>query len=344
MLAILKNRFFLRESRGIRRGFTLVELLVVIAIIGILVSLLLPAVNAARESARRTQCANHLKQVGLAIHSFESAREFLPPSHLDGTGFATWLVLIAPYLEEINFYKESSVTDQYYSLPQHIRETQISVYYCPSRRGPELSEKGDGAPCGFPQQRKNKPGALADYALNGGDHQGMFQNRPYWYATLLDGIGGNGIASLTEGEVEVTGSCPNQKIVRWRGHRKFKNVTDGLSKTFLVGEKYLHPDYSRAKEYGDNSIYNDNHIYNYVRQAGAINGSHNFFIVPSPRHVALPADVAALSANFGSSHTGGRCQFVFCDGSVRALQPTVDGLTLASLAHIADGTVVADLE
>ena len=82
-----------------RRGFTLVELLVVIAIIAILIALLLPAVQAAREAARRTQCTNHLKQVALAVHNFQSARNAVPPAYLSGSGHATCLVLIMPYIE-----------------------------------------------------------------------------------------------------------------------------------------------------------------------------------------------------------------------------------------------------
>src|SRR5262245_20166918 len=88
-----------------RAAFTLVELLVVIAIIGILIALLLPAVQAAREAARRTQCSNNLKQIGLSIQNYYDAHKSLPPSYLSGAGHATWLVLILPFTEEKSVYE-----------------------------------------------------------------------------------------------------------------------------------------------------------------------------------------------------------------------------------------------
>ena len=85
--------------RHLDKAFTLVELLVVIAIIGILIGMLLPAVNAAREAARRTQCSNNLKQIGLAVQTFHSAHEKIPPArYLDD--YPSWFVLIMPFLEE----------------------------------------------------------------------------------------------------------------------------------------------------------------------------------------------------------------------------------------------------
>src|SRR5215470_2317231 len=98
-------------SQAVKRAaFTLVELLVVIAIIGVLVALLLPAVQMARESARRTQCANHLKQLGLAAQNFNDIRSWLPPTRVSNDSsdanqnFVTWAVLLLPYVEQQNFY------------------------------------------------------------------------------------------------------------------------------------------------------------------------------------------------------------------------------------------------
>jgi prepilin-type N-terminal cleavage/methylation domain-containing protein len=89
-----------RGARGRQRSaFTLVELLVVIAIIGILIALLLPAIQAAREAARRSQCSNNMKQMGLAALNFESSRKGLPPFRI-GDHEQTWMVLILPYMEE----------------------------------------------------------------------------------------------------------------------------------------------------------------------------------------------------------------------------------------------------
>ena len=96
-------------------AFTLVELLVVIAIIGMLIALLLPAVQAAREAARRMQCTNHLKQIGLAVHNFENARSFLPPAGL-GNGRATLFTLIWPYMEQQALYDMAFTTDDRWGL------------------------------------------------------------------------------------------------------------------------------------------------------------------------------------------------------------------------------------
>ena len=124
-----------------RYAFTLVELLVVIAIIGILVGLLLPAVQAAREAVRRMSCANNLKQLGLAIHNFESANERLPPGAIwssSGNKKGSILIYLLPYLEQDNLYRQfdltKSNTDEQL-LPnstQMIGATSVPVFICPS--------------------------------------------------------------------------------------------------------------------------------------------------------------------------------------------------------------------
>src|SRR5882757_4515834 len=123
-----------------RQAFTLVELLVVIAIIGVLVALLLPAIQAAREAARRSQCKNNLKQIGLALHNYESARRSFPPGFVsratttNGPGFGPgwgWAAHILPHLEEsnLNIDLKREITDPLYD---NIRVTPLTVFRCPT--------------------------------------------------------------------------------------------------------------------------------------------------------------------------------------------------------------------
>src|SRR5687767_11571553 len=117
-------------------AFTLVELLVVIAIIGILIALLLPAVQAARESARRTQCGNNLKQIGLAIHNYHDVYKELPPERIN-TDLATWCILILPYLEHSGVFETWNLSARYYDAAQTGNRTaRIDTWFCPTRWRP----------------------------------------------------------------------------------------------------------------------------------------------------------------------------------------------------------------
>jgi prepilin-type N-terminal cleavage/methylation domain-containing protein len=150
------------------RGFTLIELLAVIAIISILIGLLLPAVQRAREAANRLACANNLHQIGLAMHHYELTHGALPPSNL-GLGYATWAVLILPEMEQGNLYANWNITRTYYVQSSIARESAVASYFCPSRRSassaPRLSISGDSS--GGLLGGMNIPGALADYAASG---------------------------------------------------------------------------------------------------------------------------------------------------------------------------------
>ena len=150
-----------------RRGFTLIELLVVIAIISLLVGFLLPAVQRAREAANRISCANNLKQIGLAIHSYEGVYGTLPPNRLR-EGYATWLVLILPFVEEEPLFRQWGLNATYYQQNDTARLTRVRIYFCPSRRTsntpPIASLYGDTPSWGGTSQ--HFPGALSDYAAN----------------------------------------------------------------------------------------------------------------------------------------------------------------------------------
>lgn len=151
-----------------RRAFTLVELLVVIAIIGLILGMLMPAVQKAREAANRISCANNLKQINLAIHLYHDTFDQLPYSRLANQG-ATWAVLILPYLEQENLYRQWNLAQSYYQQSELARTSAVPIYFCRARRtpttGPRLSLTGDQLVTGSilgPQI----PGALGDYGVS----------------------------------------------------------------------------------------------------------------------------------------------------------------------------------
>ena len=141
-----------RTSLGPRPGFTLIELLVVIAIIGVLIGLLLPAVQSAREAAARTQCANNLKQIGLALNLYHNDYQRLPPSRLALTESPSWAWLILPNLEQNNLYRQwedgqpypgidpgKPINAQAKTNAGEILLTPVPTYFCPSRDRPQGS-------------------------------------------------------------------------------------------------------------------------------------------------------------------------------------------------------------
>jgi prepilin-type N-terminal cleavage/methylation domain-containing protein/prepilin-type processing-associated H-X9-DG protein len=227
----------MRRSRlTLPTGFTLVELLVVIAIIGVLVALLLPAVQAARESARRLQCQNNLKQIGLAVHNFADNKGYIPTSGNNGTirlinGSPTdprsdpfqeagVLFQILPYIEQQNLYNSGNVP--------MIQGTPIKMYYCPSRR-PPITRPGN----------QGQPLALNDYAT------------PVWKDTTAgSGLGGNN-AGCWNWWGDGTGDGSNhpfyKNTVFVRGGKdgrpfnpgRLPEITDGTSSTVILAEKFV---------------------------------------------------------------------------------------------------------
>jgi prepilin-type N-terminal cleavage/methylation domain-containing protein len=160
------------NAPAIRRGFTLVEMLVVIAIISMLVGLTMPAVQQAREAAFRTQCANNLKEIGLAMHNYNDVWGTLPPTISYHQG-PTWAVLIFPYLEQDNLYAQWDLNRTYYQQNDVARRTAFTNYFCPSRRlksSPPLESLSGDVPSNGPPDAPNVPGALDDYAVSCGMH------------------------------------------------------------------------------------------------------------------------------------------------------------------------------
>lgn len=145
-----------------RHGFTLVELLTVIAIVGLLVAILLPAVQASRESARRLQCGNHLRQIGVALLNYHDTRGAFPSSVADRNGGSsmlhTWLVMILPYIEQTSLYDVYDFDAGYNStVNRSVVERAISTYVCPSADDSTIEGTGFG-PCNYGGNSGTEPG------------------------------------------------------------------------------------------------------------------------------------------------------------------------------------------
>jgi prepilin-type N-terminal cleavage/methylation domain-containing protein len=205
-----------------RSAFTLVELLVVIAIIGVLVALLLPAVQMAREAARRTQCVNNLKQIGLAVHNHHDTYGYLPRSGSDGPDITccnakersgwSWAFQLTPFIEQNNVYEQTDNTV--------VALSALSGYFCPTRRAP--GKYGSSA--------KN------DYAGNGGSTFGKYGS---------DGV------FMRQWRVlpQPLGTKPDQQ-------RRLADVLDGTSQTLMIAEKQVHPT-TWGSAGGDNEAWNN---------------------------------------------------------------------------------------
>lgn len=323
------------RSSLFRRGFTLVELLVVIAIIGILVALLLPAVQAARESARRIQCTNHLKQMGLAAHNHLSANGNFPTGGWGwgyvgdpdrGTGAQQpggWLYNLLPFMEQQALHDmPKGITDNTQRLlaTTNMAKVPVPAFHCPSRRQAKLyitNHPSSGDPI---NANKLDMSSKTDYAAAGGDAEKSL---------------GQGPSSLAAGDANMsvfdTAKKDSTGMTFPASELEDRDVTDGLSNTLLYGEKYLNPDaYNTGQDQGDNewALMGENED---VARWTGLDGS----MQPSQDR----AGVTAFAKAFGSSHGSG-FNAVMGDGSVRNINYTIERETLRRLGNRRDGLVV----
>jgi prepilin-type N-terminal cleavage/methylation domain-containing protein len=321
------------SSASRRTGFTLIELLVVIAIIAILIALLVPAVQKVREAAARTQCANNLKQLALGIHSYHDVKKALPPSRIARDGYATWPVLIMPYVEQDPVYKLWDLRQGVSVQKLEAWQALVPIFFCPARRSPMLTkpnqdEGGTGNPRNLP------PGACGDYGCCAGD--GTDRNQRKANGAMISGnvidppppgpqSGENGIDQPNNNPA----ALPLIPINQFGSYTRLTNITDGTSRTFLLGEKHVRIGHFGEVGDGDHCYYNGVGYDSAQRVAGP--------------GFPLARDQYDSTTNFrdrfGSWHPG-IVQFAFCDAHVAAVSTSIDIVNLQRLAIRHDGLTI----
>jgi prepilin-type N-terminal cleavage/methylation domain-containing protein/prepilin-type processing-associated H-X9-DG protein len=329
-----------------RSGFTLIELLVVIAIIGILIALLLPAVQKIREAAARLKCANNLKQMALACHNFHDAYGIFPTAGMQdyyGSRFRAaplnqpwnsspigggatmpwgWMYQILPYIEQDNVANQP--TDGL------VQRTPLSLFNCPSRRPPTVV----GAV------------VLTDYAGNAGVTWCPANDPSTWNGTIVPNWVGTGADSS------------GHTIWTRVGTVKITDISDGTTNTLLLGEKFVTKDhYSTAAEWGDNNTWAIGNTW--ISTRCAIHQPRPDQVESTATKEVAPPNARAPGINgrcgpwglgpvgsgggyydyWGSPHASG-FNAALADGSVRSISYTIPLPVLQLLANRADGQVI----
>ncbi len=312
------------KHRHAIRGFTLIELLVVIAIIGVLVALLLPAVQQAREAARRTQCKNNLKQIGLALHNYHDQVASFPPGTLFGDDDYGWGAFILPNLDQGNLYNQLDFTATHgslwvsnvevkrslYLIPG-VNDKLLPVFLCPTN-SMSLTHSPIRATGGADMSPRN-PASTQIGGFARSDYKGCL------------GSGGGSITGMLG------------KIKNTRMPTRIRDVLDGTSNTIFVGEAYTK--FERA-------INGPTHpnVIDFGLWIGTNSQHQNVVAETSIAHIPNGGkELADTVLNqfddcFASQHVGG-VQFVFADGSVRFISDNVNMQLYSYLGDKADGNV-----
>ncbi|WP_231953877.1 DUF1559 family PulG-like putative transporter [Pirellulimonas nuda] len=352
------------------KAFTLVELLVVIAIIGVLVALLLPAVQSAREAARRTQCINQVKQLMLAMQNHVGARKVFPsggfvsnPDLIDymsggkpagpKTQGLSWAFQLLPYIEEdaLHSAPQNSGATTRQAITDLLENSKVDGFYCPSRRGPTRNSHPD----------RNTQNWLIDYAAAHADFTRsdigdatfdmMLEDARWCKARFVWAglVNFNPFGSEVKRPV-LTPSDPRRDyvgywgvIVRSNGNTAqrfytpitFARITDGSSKTIVLGEKRLQPsEYDTGNFEDDDKGWSDGWDWDVIRYGLCQPEQDGMNNPPTGQGNSIRA------STFGSAHSG---VFTagFADGSARGMEYDIEPELFNRLCHRADGEIVS---
>ena len=337
-----------KSSTTRQRGFTLIELLVVIAIIAILIALLLPAVQQAREAARRTQCKNNLKQLGLAIHNYHDVYKAFPMGFINDYGRGrnvqgqdynhkiggatenrhraqwSWTAYILPYIDQATTFNALGVSDTFAAdaftsaAVQDVARLPLTAFRCPTDTGPDINTNGEYRPEDTADNRH-------DIAMSN-------------YVGVADNNEGNGM-QLTHDARNTNGLFFNDSKIRIR------DITDGTSNVLAIGERAweTHNERCNRKQIaGGGTLYISaaSNMLTHQNRGGSaalglIGRGLNFDSTQACNNLW---DIKSM---FHSLHTGG-AQFVLGDGAVRFISENIDLGLLRNLAHRDDGNVVGE--
>jgi len=327
-----------------RAGFTLVELLVVITIIGILIALLLPAVQAAREAARRIQCTNQLKQMGLACHNHAAALGVFPtsgdvpwpvlenymtngtPNGPDKQGMG-WAYQVLPYLEQIAVYQ----------LPTQgkVEQVALAAYFCPSRRRPTRQPPRYLMDFASATPAKITPNSNGTYTHEFDVERSLWGG--YSGADVRWSIGSDQPNIYYGVIVRINWWYPDKELKGGSAPTTFADIKDGTSNTLMLGEKRLNPNQYASGSWHDDRGWTDGWDPDVVRSTGFELGPDTD---QGPRRIngtVMGAD--QIGYCFGSAHSG-TMNACLADGSVRALSYSIDRGVFNHLGDRRDGASI----